>query len=264
MVDFAEFSEGSSITESSGFINIYASFVLINNNASNIIFVLLISKGALPMNGFITFEGIEGCGKTTQMKLLAERLTERGLNVTLTREPGGCAIADRIRAILLDAANREMVPLAELFLYAASRAQHVTEVILPALHSGNIVLCDRFTDATIAYQGYGRRLNMPLIEQLNGIAAGSIRPGLTILIDCPVETGLGRALARIDGLADGKEERFEQESLKFHHRVRKGYLNLAAAEPERFVVIDGAGTIQEVQEAVASAVLERCGSGESR
>lgn len=213
------------------------------------------------MGCFITFEGPEGCGKTTQMKLLANCLAEKGSPVVLTREPGGCPIADKIREVLLDAANGGMVPLAELFLYAAARAQHVSEVITPALEAGKIVLCDRFTDATVAYQGHGRQLDLALIEQLNRLATGQLRPHLTILLDCPVEVGLERALARIEATTGAKEERFEQESIQFHHRVRTGYLQLAAAEPDRFVVIDGNQDIMDVQAAITTTVLSRLAEG---
>ena len=213
------------------------------------------------MGCFITFEGPEGCGKTTQMRLLANCLAEKGSQVVFTREPGGCPIADKIREVLLDAANSGMVPLAELFLYAAARAQHVSEIITPALEAGKIVLCDRFTDATVAYQGHGRQLDPALIEQLNRLATGRVRPHLTILLDCPVEVGLGRALARIEATTGAKEERFEQESLQFHHRVRTGYLQLAAAEPDRFVVIDGNRDIMEVRAEITTAVLSRLAEG---
>jgi dTMP kinase len=199
------------------------------------------------MGCFITFEGPEGCGKTTQIKLLADSLAEKGSRVLLTREPGGCPISDKIREVLLDAANSGMVPLTELFLYAAARAQHVSEIITPALEAGNIVICDRFTDATVAYQGHGRQLDLALIGQLNRLAIGQLRPHLTILLDCPVEIGLGRAVARIEATKGAKEERFEQESIQFHQRVRAGYLQLAAAEPDRFVVIDGNQDIMDVR-----------------
>ncbi len=191
------------------------------------------------MGYFITFEGIEGCGKTTQIKLLAEYFSERGLNVTLTREPGGCPIADQVRNILLDARNSAMTPRAELLLYAAARAQHVEEVIKPALAAGRIVLCDRFTDATIAYQGNGRGLDLNTIDQLNCLATTGLSPQLTVLIDCPVEIGLERAFARINTGSGSREERFELESGRFHQKVRDGYLILAALAPDRFVIIDG-------------------------
>lgn len=211
---------------------------------------------------FITFEGIEGCGKTTQIRLLAEALTAAGHRVTLTREPGGCPIADKIRAILLDAGNSAMTPSAELLLYAAARAQHISEVIAPALQRGDIVLCDRFTDATLAYQGYGRGLDRQTITELNILASSGHRPDLTILIDCPVETGLQRALARIEAatVADSssvREERFEMESRQFHQRVRDGYLALAGQEPARFVVVAGDATVQEISAGIAATVVPR-------
>jgi dTMP kinase len=206
---------------------------------------------------FITFEGIEGCGKSTQVRLLARRLEDEGYKVTVTREPGGCPIADQVRQILLDAGNSSMTPLAELLLYAAARAQHVREVIAPALAAGGIVLCDRFTDATVAYQGYGRELDLSVIDQLNRLAAGEVRPDLTVLLDCPVEVGLGRAITRINSTEGAREERFELESRQFHERVRAGYLNLVKREPARFVVVDGAAGIEETATAVAAAVLGR-------
>lgn len=206
---------------------------------------------------FITFEGIEGCGKTTQIRRLATHLEARGYSLVLTREPGGCPIADQIRSILLDAANSAMKPMAELFLYAAARAQHIAEVIAPALAAEKIVLCDRFTDATLAYQGYGRELNRALIMELNRMATGGLRPDLTILLDCPVTVGLGRATARISGMEGEKEERFERESLQFHERVREGYRQLASQESDRFIIIDGSQSITAAEKAVREAVLDR-------
>lgn len=214
------------------------------------------------MGYFITFEGIEGCGKSTQIRLLAAELERAGRRVVLTREPGGCPIADQIRAILLDARNSSMTPLAELLLYAAARAQHIREVVAPALAEGSIVLCDRFTDATVAYQGYGRSLDLAVIDQLNRMAAGNHRPDMTILLDCPVTVGLGRALARIEatsGTGKPAEERFEQESLAFHERVRTGYLALAGAEPERFVLIDADNAIEPMAGEISRIVKSRIG-----
>ena len=209
------------------------------------------------MSFFITFEGIEGCGKTTQSQLLAGRLERLGHRVIVTREPGGCPIADRIRNILLDADNRAIVPMTELLLYAAARVQHVSEVIVPSLKAGMIVLCDRFTDATIAYQGYGRGVEEKTIDQLNHLATGGIRPQLTLLLDCPPETGLSRAFSRINDTEGAREERFELESIQFHRRVRKGYLELAQREPKRFVVIDADHGINEIEDAVAAVVFSR-------
>uniref|UniRef100_A0A831U012 Thymidylate kinase n=1 Tax=Geobacter metallireducens TaxID=28232 RepID=A0A831U012_GEOME len=209
------------------------------------------------MGFFITFEGIEGCGKSTQVRLAAEHLSHAGYEVVATREPGGCPIADAIRAILLDARNNAMVPMTELLLYAAARSQHVAEVIEPALAAGKVVLCDRFTDSTLCYQGFGRKLDRELIARLNTLAAGAIRPDLTLLMDCPVETGLARAMARINAGNAAREERFEQESLLFHERIREGFLSLAAAEPARFVVLDGSRGIEETAALVMKAILPR-------
>jgi dTMP kinase len=210
---------------------------------------------------FITFEGVEGCGKTTQIRLLAKRLQQEGHRVTLTREPGGCPIADQIRGILLDATNQALTPLAELLLYAAARAQHVSEVIRPALAAGDIVLCDRFTDATLAYQGFGRELDRSVIIELNRLATQTLYPDLTILMDCPVEIGLERAFARINAAVTAREERFELEARSFHERVRAGYLALARQDPERFVVIDGSCSVAATAEAVRVAVVGRLAGG---
>ncbi|HOP40805.1 MAG TPA: dTMP kinase [Geobacteraceae bacterium] len=211
---------------------------------------------------FITFEGIEGCGKSTQVDILSRELrAEIDRQVVATREPGGCPIADKIRAILLDADNRALVPLAELLLYAAARAQHVEEVIRPALAEDKIVICDRFTDATAAYQGFGRSLDLDLIGALRRLATGGLTPDLTVLLDCPEEVGLARAMARINATLGAREERFEQESLRFHRAVREGYLSLAAAEPDRFVVIDGRLGIAEAAAAIRDAVLSRISRG---
>ena len=211
------------------------------------------------MSFFITFEGIEGCGKSTQVQLLAKALTSRGIDVVVTREPGGCAIADQIRNILLDAANSGLTPSAELLLYAAARAQHVAEVVRPALQAGRMVICDRFTDATVAYQGYGRGLDLATIARLNADASGGTRPDLTILLDCPVEIGLKRAFARINSTAGAREERFELESTQFHQRVRDGYLTLAAEQPERFAVVDGSLAVDETAAAILAAFSRKAG-----
>lgn len=209
------------------------------------------------MGCFITFEGIEGCGKTTQIKLLEAHLLNQGFTVILTREPGGCDIADQIRAILLDAANKSMTSSAELLLYAAARSQHVAEIIKPALAAGFIVLCDRFTDATVAYQGCGRGLDLTTITSLNAMAAAGVKPQLTILLDCPVEVGLQRAFARINSSDGAREDRFELESKLFHQRVREGYLQLAKAEADRFITIDGSKPVQETHAAISAAVMAR-------
>lgn len=198
------------------------------------------------MSFFISLEGIEGSGKTTQIKRLADRLESLGHAVLITREPGGCPIADQIRQILLHPDNGHLDPKAELLLYAAARAQHVAEVIRPALDQGKIVLCDRYCDATLAYQGYARGLDLPMVKQLNELAAGNCRPHLTLLLDMPHDRGLLRARSR-NALGAGPEEgRFEQESLAFHNKVRQGYLDLARQEPQRIKVVDANGTLDEV------------------
>lgn len=208
------------------------------------------------MGYFITFEGIEGCGKTTQIQLLADCLESLGYQVVLTREPGGCSIADQVRAILLDANNRSMSSQTELLLYSAARSQHVTEVIIPALKQGNIVLCDRFTDATLAYQSAGRGISRDMVNALNEMASLSLRPDLTVLIDCEAGIGLERARRRIESSSGPREERFELESLEFHQRVRSGYLAIAQREPQRFITVDGSGSIDEIAETIASQVLQ--------
>ncbi len=206
---------------------------------------------------FITFEGIEGCGKSTQIKLLAKALEQAGFRVLLTREPGGCMISDKIRALLLDADNRSMVDMTELMLYAGARAQHVSEVIRPALADGAVVLCDRFSDATRAYQSFARGIDRHSMETLNDMACEGVHPFLTILIDCEVETGLGRARQRIELATGPREERFELESIDFHKKVRNGYLQLAAEEPERFLIIDGSDNIDSVFNKISAAVIPR-------
>lgn len=193
---------------------------------------------------FITVEGPEGSGKSTQLQRLGEHFRARRETV-VTKEPGGTPIGDRIRAILLDSAASSMDAMTELMLYAASRRQHVTEVIGPAVQRGALVLCDRYTDATLAYQGYGRRLDLDRLQTLNAWATGGLAPDLTLLYDIDEEAGLARAHAR-NAAMHVDEGRFEAEDLRFHRRVREGYLTLAAAQPQRFAVIDGSGSIDEV------------------
>jgi dTMP kinase len=209
------------------------------------------------MGFFITFEGVEGCGKTTQIRKLSERLTIAGYRTLLTREPGGCPIADKIRSILLDADNQAMVPLTELLLYAAARAQHVAETIMPAITSGTIVLCDRFSDATLAYQHSGRGIDRATINSLNSLACQSVQPDLTILMDCDVAVGLARAKSRIEAASGPREERFELETIAFHQRVRQGYLALAAADPARFLTVSANGSVNEIADIIAEKVLLR-------
>jgi dTMP kinase len=200
---------------------------------------------------FITFEGIEGSGKTTQLRRLAARLPE----AVITKEPGGTPLADEIRGILLDARSR-LDPLAELFLFAASRRQNVMEVIRPALDDGRVVLCDRFTDATLAYQGFGRLLDLDRLRMLNDWATSSLQPDLTVLFDLPEEVGLDRARSR-NVETTKNEGRFEAEDLRFHRRVREGYLALAAAEPGRYVVVDANGPENDVFDRMIAALRRR-------
>lgn len=197
------------------------------------------------MGFFITFEGIEGSGKSTQVRRLGEYLDSKGLPVLLTREPGGCAIADAIRSILLSPQHQAMTARTELLLYAAARAQHVDQVILPALSAGTTVLCDRFADATTAYQGYGRGLDCGLIAHLNATATAGLLPDLTVLLDFAAEEGLRRARQRNRESNLEEEGRFELETLDFHRKVRHGYLDLAEREG-RFRVIDANGSADEV------------------
>lgn len=200
---------------------------------------------------FITLEGPEGAGKSTQIKRLCDRLAADGLAVLGTRNPGGTAIGQQIRQVLLDPANKAMVPMAELMLYAADRAQHVQEVVTPALQAGTIVVCDRFGDSTLAYQGYGRGLDLTLLRALNEMATGGLRPDLTLLLDLPSELGLER-VAKARAI-----DRLEDEAIAFHHRLREGYLALAAAEPDRFVILDATRSPDEVHAAMFAAVSSR-------
>ncbi len=203
---------------------------------------------------FITLEGIDGCGKTTQAALLADYLSAKGYEITRTREPGGTEIGARIRAILLDPASKGLTGAAELLLYSADRAQHTAEVIEPALRAGRVVVCDRYTDATAAYQGYARGLDIHDREELAGISTLGCRPDLTLLLDLPAEAGLGRAIGRNDESGTDKESRFEQEKLEFHERVRQGYLAIASCDSERVKVVDASRSANEVWESVRHIV----------
>ncbi len=205
---------------------------------------------------FITFEGIDGCGKTTQLRLLESWLTSRHLPFILTREPGGTELGTTIRAALLNVTSH-VEPLAELLLYAADRAQHVREKILPSLDAGKIVLSDRYADATTAYQGYGRGFELKLITQMNELATGGLTPDLTLLFDLEVAAGLRRVQRRGAGAAGEEEEqadRLDREPLEFHERVRRGYHELAAREPARFRLIPAAGSVETVHQFVIEAV----------
>ncbi|NLC70358.1 MAG: dTMP kinase [Desulfuromonadaceae bacterium] len=206
------------------------------------------------MSLFITFEGIEGSGKSTQILLLAEKLKALNHAVIVTREPGGCPLADQIRHLLLQPDQGPMAPAAELFLYLAARAQHMQEIILPALEKNFIVLCDRFSDATTAYQGFARGIDPTFIGSLNHFATSGHRPDLTLLFELPAEEGLRRSRRRSHH-AGTEIDRLERESLDFHRRVREGYLRLAAGEPDRFRTFDATLTVEEISAAVAAAVI---------
>ncbi|MCX8052865.1 MAG: dTMP kinase [Armatimonadetes bacterium] len=196
---------------------------------------------------FITIEGIEGAGKTTLTKLLSEHLKNDGADVVVTAEPGGDTLADGIRKLLLDSKNA-ICDRAELLLFEAARAQHVDKVILPALERGAIVICDRFSDSSLAYQGYARGIDLETIETLNNFATRGLKPDLTILLDLPVELGLARQTAR---------DRISSEQINFHRRIREGYLSIVRSEPERFVVIDASGCEKEVFRQALEAVISR-------
>lgn len=189
------------------------------------------------MSHLITFEGGEGSGKTTQIRRLKKYLAQKGIPCRVTREPGGCPISEKVRKILLNPDYHHMAPMSELFLYEAARAQHVEEVIKPLLKKGVVVLCDRFSDATLAYQGYGRGIELQWIENLNRLSSQDIKPDITFLLDCPSDVGLKRAVQRNQVLKKEKEGRFETEEVRFHHRVRRGYLSIAKKEPDRIKVI---------------------------
>lgn len=198
---------------------------------------------------FISFEGLDGSGKTTQMRRLAKRLRARGHVVLETVEPGGTEIGGKIRQVLLDAANQELSPTAELLLYFASRAQNVDERIGPALRRGEIVLADRFTDSTLVYQGCGRGLGAETVLALDRVACRGLKPDLTLLVDIDVETSLARARARNAAQPAG-ETRMDEESLEFHRKVYEAYQALAAGEPERIRRIDGRAAIEEIELAI--------------
>jgi dTMP kinase len=196
---------------------------------------------------FVTFEGIDGTGKTTQLKALESHLRARGRSCVITREPGGTPLGDSLRQVLLEAGKQPIATATELFLYLADRAQHVQDVIVPGLNAGSLVLCDRYTDSTLAYQGYGRGIDLKLLRQLNEFADNGVRPDLTFLLDCPVAVGLSRTAERQQNTAGaGREDRFEREELDFHERVRAGFLEIARAEARRFRVINAERSAEEV------------------
>ena len=201
---------------------------------------------------FITLEGPEGSGKSSQIGLLAAFLRRQGYGVVQTREPGGTPIGDQIRACLHDVNNTAMTAVTELLLYSASRAQHVAELIRPALAQGQVVLCDRFADSSIAYQGYGRGVDLDELHFLTRIATQGLRPDLTLLLDIDVARGLARRQTGGDEM-----NRLDLETLAFHERVRQGYHTLGAAEPERWVVVDGERPLPTIQADLQTIVLQR-------
>ena len=202
---------------------------------------------------FITFEGIDGCGKSTQAKRLVSRLNNEGIPALLTLEPGGTKIGSYIRKILLDPKNKDISELTELFLYLADRSQHVKEVITPSLKKGIWIISDRFYDATLAYQGFGRGISKDFILMLNKQICRDIRPDITFLLDCPVEIAIKRRNRRD---SDQDQLRFEQEDVIFHEKVRKGYLWIAEQFKDRVVIIDATRSVQEIEEFVFSKTKE--------
>ena len=207
---------------------------------------------------FITFEGIDGCGKSTQMRMLASELRLRGLEVVTTREPGGTPLGTQVRKVLLDT-EEQVDPLAELLLYAADRAQHVRTLVRPALDSGHVVLSDRYADATAAYQGAGRGFPSELISELIALATGGLMPDLTLIFDLTVDESQRRAQRRVrKGI---QQDRLDAEDAAFHTRVRDAYLKIAAAEPERVRVVDASGSVQETHSQVMRIVMPLIESG---
>lgn len=202
---------------------------------------------------FITFEGGEGCGKSTQIRLLAERLRAAGKEVLLTREPGGTALAEKIRSLVREESDDPPNSRAETLLFIASRAQVVENVIRPALASGTWVLCDRFADSTFAYQGYGRGLDLEELKRINSFATGGLEPDRTILLNVSPEVSAKRMRAR-EAATNTDADRMEKAGDSFHARLKQGFLELAAAEPDRFAVIQADGSVEEVEEAVWNSI----------
>jgi len=205
---------------------------------------------------FITFEGIEGCGKTTQVNKLKKYFESLGREVLVTLEPGGSRLGQTLRKILLSMDSQDLTREAELFLYLADRAQHVDQVIRPALEQGQVVISDRYADSTVVYQGYGRGLDPQILHSFNEIATRGIWPDLTILLDLPVEIGLKRAVTRNLQTKQTDEGRFEAESIDFHNRVREGYLTWAALNKNRFIIVDATGSVDEIFEQIKNKLSD--------
>ncbi|MGH9897603.1 MAG: dTMP kinase [Pyrinomonadaceae bacterium] len=211
-------------------------------------------------SAFVTFEGLDGCGKSTQLRMLARELYSRGFEVVTTREPGGTPLGEKLREVLLDA-GADVDPLAELLLFAADRANHVRTIIEPALKTGHIVLSDRYADATIAYQGAGRRVPADIVRQIVSLATGGLTPDLTLIFDVPVDESHARTLNRLGGdhLGGDKSsnDRYDTEDIEFRIRVRKAYLGVAESEPDRVVIINANGSIEEIHALVVETVFDR-------
>ena len=206
---------------------------------------------------FISFEGIEGSGKTTNLDNAVRFLRDKGLDCVVTREPGGTRIGKKIRAILLDPSSKGIDPITELLLYTADRSQHINEVISPLLSAGKTVVCDRYYDATVVYQGYARGLDTALILQLHRLLFDNLKPDLTLLLDLPPEVGLSRAWQQIyEGDRNRVEIRFEEETLSFHEKVRDGYLEMARLEPERYRIIDASKEPDQVRKEIERTLAE--------
>lgn len=205
------------------------------------------------MGCFITFEGPDGSGKTTQAQILYHDLAGEGYLVLLVREPGGTDIGDQIRAVLHDTKNVQMLPNAELLLYSASRAQLVGQVIRPALEAGTIVLCDRYAESTLAYQGYGRGLDLELLKAITHFATGGLRPDLIVYLDIDVEEGLRRRQSS-SRAGEGEWNRMDQQELDFHRRARAGYLQMAAAEPERWFIVEATRPVTWIRDVIGKRV----------
>ena len=200
---------------------------------------------------FITLEGIEGSGKTTQINYIKMFLNEKGYDCVITKEPGGTNIGEKIRSILLNPDHHQMDPLTELLLYAADRIQHVKEFIIPMIETGKTVICDRFHDSTMAYQGFARGLDLQLIRDLDLLVLGELKPDITFVLDLPAQEGLQRAWKQIEnGNRPDAETRFEKEKIIFHEKVRDGYIQLARMEPDRFIVIDATANESAVKEMI--------------
>ena len=202
---------------------------------------------------FITFEGIDGSGKSTQLRLLAAHLRARGRDVITTREPGGTELGRQLREAFLET-HEKVAPMAELLAFAADRAQHVEYFIKPALAEGKVVISDRYADATFAYQGAGRGFPADKVNQVIALATGGLKPDLTLFFDIPVEMAISRMSDRAE--SEAKANRMDAETAEFYHRVRDAYLTIAAAEPERFIIVDASGSVEEIQGKVDAIVAE--------